>query len=109
MTASTLRQLLADVLAEKMVETEPNQHAAWPRCIRIAGHQADALLASPLAEILDYASSWAWIDGAPSLSPEGRERILNWREARAKRVEPEAPYRMMGSSVNEAPFERPTP
>lgn len=52
---NAIRELLADVLAEKMVETEPNQHAAWPRCIRIAGHQADALLASPLVDIVKLA------------------------------------------------------
>lgn len=102
---TTIERLIADV-----IEEQGHNCLGYKECLEIA----QALLASPLADIIDLA---AWYDRGSLAVPkpdrydskEVRALLADWRASRAKRVEPEAPSRMMGSSVNEAPFERSTP
>lgn len=75
MTAPTLRQLLADVL--KNTPTRPGGFVGFDDL-------ADALLASPLADILDLAAYWSARPAPtdPQLSPEVRALLAAWRAMR---------------------------
>lgn len=88
MTIPTLRQLLADVLAEANFNWQMSEECQ--AVVSLAEHEADALLASPeLAAIIDLAAvtlkaselrKFAII----GMSPEVRALLQDWQANRAE-------------------------
>lgn len=87
MTASTIRQLLADLLAESNFEWQMGE-GRLAEGEELAVWQADALLTSPLKDIIDLAAMQAhWEDSEweeTAINSEVRALLADWRASCAE-------------------------